>query len=71
MTHLLNGRLQIIFDCGTEDFFAAVNEAFHKKLIAEEIPHDYSVRPGTHNWDYWRESIKSHLIFFEDFFQQN
>ena len=41
------------------------------KLIAKEIPHDYSVRPGTHNWDYWRESIKSHLIFFEDFFKQN
>ena len=71
MTHLLNGGLQIIFDCGTEDFFAAVNEAFHKKLIAKEIPHYYSVRPGTHNWDYWRESIKSHLIFFEDFFKQN
>ena len=71
MTHLLNGRLQIIFDCGTEDFFAAVNEAFHNKLVKEGILHEYSVRPGTHNWDYWRESIKSHLIFFEDFFQQN
>lgn len=71
MTHLLNGGLKIIFDCGTEDFFAGVNEAFHEKLIAEEIPHDYSVRPGAHNWAYWSESIKSHLLFFEDFFQQN
>ena len=71
MTHLLKGGLKIIFDCGKEDFFADVNEAFHKKLIAEEIPHVYSMRPGTHNWDYWSESIKSHLIFFDEFFQKN
>ena len=71
MTHLLNGELKIIFDCGKEDFFADVNEAFHQKLIDEEIPHNYSVRPGTHNWDYWSESIKSHLLFFDEFFQKN
>ena len=71
MTYLLNGKLKIILDCGTDDFFASVNQAFHEKLVAHEIPHDYSTRPGDHNWDFWRESIKIHLIFFDDFFNQN
>ena len=44
MTNLLNGQLKIILDCGTDDFFAGVNQAFHEKLVAHEIPHDYSTR---------------------------
>ena len=71
MIHLLNGQLKIILDCGTEDFFTEVNQVLHEKLIAHEIPHEYSTRPGNHNWDFWRESIKIHLIFFDDFFNQN
>ena len=67
MLHLLDGQLPIILDCGTDDFFAGVNQAFHEKLVAHEISHDYSTRPGDHNWDFWRESIKIHLIFFDVF----
>ena len=29
LTHLLNGDLKIIFDCGEEDFFAEVNKELH------------------------------------------
>jgi S-formylglutathione hydrolase FrmB len=68
LTSLLSGELKIIFDCGTEDFFVEVNKAFHNKLVAKGIPHEYSLRSGAHNWDYWRVSIKEHLIFFDDFF---
>lgn len=71
MTQLLNGELKIIFDCGSEDFFVDVNATLHKKLVSEGIPHEYTVRPGTHNWEYWRGSIKNHLRFFNDFFQQH
>ena len=68
LTHLLNGDLKIIFDCGNEDFFADVNRELHEKLVIEGIPHEYSVRPGKHNWDYWRSSIKYHLVYFNDVF---
>ena len=68
LTHLLNGDLKIIFDCGKEDFFADVNKQLHEKLIIEGVPHEYTVRPGKHNWDYWRNSIKYHLLYFDDFF---
>ena len=53
------------------DFFAEVNQAFHEKLVSKEIPHEYLVRPGNHNWEYWRESIKEHLLFFNSYFQTN
>ena len=68
LTHLLNGDLKIIFDCGKEDLFADVNKQLHEKLIIEGVPHEYTVRPGKHNWDYWRNSIKYHLLYFDDFF---
>ena len=70
LTHLLNGDLKIIFDCGKEDFFADVNMELHEKLVIEGIPHEYTVRPGKHNWDYWRNSIKDHLLYFDDFFDR-
>ena len=66
----LNGDLKIIFDCGEADFFADVNKELHEKLVAEGIPHEYTVRKGKHNWDYWRNSIKYHLLYFDDFFSR-
>lgn len=71
MVHLLDGKsLKIIFDCGINDFFHQVNLNMHKKLIERNIPHDYTERPGKHNWKYWGNAIKYQLIFFNDFFQQ-
>ena len=71
MTDLIEKDLKLIIDCGTSDFFAEVNQAFHEKLVSKEIPHEYLVRPGNHNWEYWRESIKEHLLFFNSYFQTN
>ena len=71
MIDLIEDDFELIIDCGTSDFFAGVNQVFHEKLEAKGIPHSYSVRPGNHNWEYWRESIKEHLLFFDDYFQSN
>lgn len=71
MTHLLTpGALQLIIDCGTEDFFYKVNTAFHEKLLDRNIPHDFISRAGTHNWDYWRNAVQYQLLFFDDFFSR-
>ena len=64
------GALAIIIDCGTEDFFYQVNEELHRQLLYRNIPHDYLTRPGSHNWDYWNNSIDYQLIFFEEYFQR-
>jgi S-formylglutathione hydrolase FrmB len=63
------GSLKIIFDCGVDDFFCTVNRNLHQKMLENKIPHDYIERPGQHTWDYWKNSIKYQLVFFNDFFK--
>ncbi len=71
MLHLLDGKsLEIIIDCGIDDFFYGVNHRLHEKLMGRNIPHDYIERPGNHSWDYWRNSIKYQILFFNDFFKK-
>ncbi len=62
--------LAIIIDCGTEDFFYAINHALHEKMLRLKIPHDYIERPGKHNWDYWSNAVKYQLLFFRDYFNK-
>lgn len=72
MTDLVVGKnLKIIFDCGIDDFLYKTNIELHKKMVAQKIPHDYTERPGRHSWSYWRNSIKYHMVFFNDFFKNN
>jgi len=59
-----NGDLAIIVDCGYDDFFFAVNNALHDKLLAKGINHDYIVRPGRHDGQYWNNSIDYQILFF-------
>ena len=71
LTHLLTpSRLAITFDCGTDDFFYEVNCRLHRKLEYMNIPHDFTSRPGAHTAEYWRNSIKYHLVFFDTYFRQ-
>jgi S-formylglutathione hydrolase FrmB len=61
--------LSIIIDCGTEDFFYAVNHALHEKLLQLKIAHEYIERPGQHNWDYWGNAVKYQLLYFSNYFK--
>ena len=70
LVYLLDGKsLNIIFDCGVDDFFYDANKRLHEKMLQRNIPHDYIERPGTHNWDYWKKAIKYQLVFFDDWFK--
>lgn len=69
MVYRLDGKnLKLVFDCGVDDFFYDANKRLHEKLLERNIPHTYMERPGSHNWDYWSNSIKYQLLFFSDFF---
>lgn len=71
LTHLLTpGSLEIMIDCGTSDFFYQVNENLHDKLLLRNIPHTYLVRPGAHNWDYWKISISYQILFMSEYFEK-
>lgn len=62
--------LELLIDCGTEDFFYQVNESLHDKLLARNIPHSYIIRPGAHNWDYWTEAIHYQALFMHRYFEK-
>lgn len=62
------GSLNIIFDCGNDDFFAGVNCELHARLLEAGVPHDYTERPGRHSHTYWANSILYHLMFFNEAF---
>jgi S-formylglutathione hydrolase FrmB len=68
---LTNKQLAIIFDCGVDDIFIAVNRALHEKLLQLKIDHDYIERSGEHNHAYWRSSIDFQMLYFHQFFQKN
>lgn len=69
LIHLLEpNRLELIIDCGKEDFFYKVNLAIHDKLDYHNIAHTFMTRAGAHNWDYWSKSIVYQMAFFNEFF---
>jgi S-formylglutathione hydrolase FrmB len=63
--------LAIIIDCGTEDFFYEVNKSLHQKLLQQQISHDYTERPGKHDWAYWKNAVQFQLLFFSKYFDKN
>lgn len=50
-------------DCGDDDFLYEGNSMLHIYMRKKEIPHEYRVRDGAHNWSYWRESLPEVLRF--------
>jgi S-formylglutathione hydrolase FrmB len=62
--------LSVIFDCGTEDFFYETNKSLHQKMLQLKIKHDYIERPGKHDWNYWANSVKYQILFFEEYFNK-
>lgn len=63
--------LEIFFDCGIEDIFIKGNRRLNEKLLQLKIPHHYTERPGKHDWDYWKNAIPYHLLFFRRFFDKH
>lgn len=63
--NLQPGELNIIFDCGTDDFFYPVNCRLDSTLNARGIFHTYITNPGAHTASYWRKSIIPHLDYFK------
>jgi enterochelin esterase-like enzyme len=58
-------------DCGDDDFLYEGNALVHIALRKKEVPHEYRVRDGAHNWTYWRESLPEVLRFVSDAFHQH
>ena len=57
-------------DCGDDDFLYEGNSLVHIAMRKKEIPHEYRVRDGAHNWTYWRTALPEVLDFVSQTFHQ-
>ncbi|GGZ20297.1 esterase [Echinicola pacifica] len=72
MLYLLDGKsMNLIIDCGVDDFFYDANKRLHQKLEERNIPHDFIARPGAHNHKYWHNSIQYQMMYIANCFANN
>lgn len=64
-------KLALIIDCGVDDFLIEPNREFHRRLVYEKIPHEYTERPGAHTWEYWENALPYQVLFFSKVFKSN
>jgi len=57
-------------DCGDDDFLYEGNSLVHIAMRKKEIPHEFRIRDGAHNWTYWRASLPNVLEFVSMAFHQ-
>ena len=62
-------KLALIIDCGVDDFLIEPNREMHRLLTANGTPHDYTERPGKHEWSYWENALPYHMMFFQKVLQ--
>lgn len=54
---------RLFLACGSEDFLYAPNEEFHAYLERIGYPHEWWVRPGAHDFDFWNAALPASLDF--------
>ena len=57
-------------DCGDDDFLFEGNSLVHIAMRKKEIPHEFRIRDGAHNWTYWRTALPDVLHFISQAFHQ-
>lgn len=63
-------KMRYYIDCGDKDFLIKGNMALHSLLIDKKVPHEFRVREGIHNWDYWRTALPEVFKFVSSAFHQ-
>ncbi|MCD6354665.1 MAG: esterase family protein [Prolixibacteraceae bacterium] len=62
--------VRFYLDVGDDDFLYKGNSALHVKMRDLEIPHEYRVRNGRHQWSYWRTGLFDGLKFISEKFHR-
>jgi S-formylglutathione hydrolase FrmB len=63
-------KVRYWIDCGDDDGLSKGNSLMHIALMEKNVPHEFRVRDGAHNWTYWRTGITNALNFMGDSFRQ-
>ena len=64
-------KVRWYIDCGDDDFLYEGNALIHIAMRKKEVPHEFRIRDGAHNWTYWRDSLPEVLSFVSDHFHQH
>ncbi len=70
MADTLKKSVRWYIDCGDDDFLYEGNSLAHIAMKKKEIPHEFRIRDGAHNWTYWRNSLPNVLEFVSMSFHQ-
>lgn len=63
-------KVRWYIDCGDDDFLYEGNSLVHIAMRKKEIPHEFRIRDGGHNWTYWRSALPEVLGFISQAFHQ-
>jgi S-formylglutathione hydrolase FrmB len=63
-------KVKYYIDCGDKDFLVKGNMMLHSLLLDKQVPHEFRVREGVHNWDYWRTALPEVFRFVSTSFHQ-
>ncbi|MBN8864488.1 MAG: hypothetical protein J0H92_14030 [Sphingobacteriales bacterium] len=63
-------KVRYWIDCGDDDFLIKGNCLLHIALTEKQVPHEFRVRDGVHDWNYWRSGIVDALQFIGKSFHQ-
>lgn len=63
-------KVRFWIDCGDDDFLIKGNCLLHIALTEKQVPHEFRVRDGVHDWNYWRSGIVDALQFIGKSFHQ-
>lgn len=63
-------KVKYYIDCGDGDFLIKGNMALHAAMIDKKVPHEFRVRDGEHNWDYWRTALPDVFKFVTESFHR-
>lgn len=66
----LKKSVRWFIDCGDDDFLYEGNSLVHIAMRKKEIPHEFRIRDGAHNWTYWRQALPVVLEFVSQGFHQ-
>lgn len=75
--HLLNTieveklrTVRYLIDCGDDDFLLEGNMNLHSEMRKKGVKHEFRVRDGAHEWEYWRTSLPVALKFISKSFHR-
>jgi enterochelin esterase-like enzyme len=70
MPDSLKKSVRWFIGCGDDDFQYEASSLVHIAMKKKEIPHEFRISDGGHNWTYWRATLPLTLSFISQGFHQ-